>query len=62
MAKRSTLYRLFINAYIPFFSTIKNNRVFSEGIVAPAFNQKGGGIQYEFGFKIEELIIIGYLK
>ena len=30
--------------------------------IAPAFNQKGGGIQYEFGFKMKTLIKIGYLK
>ena len=39
-----------------------NKSIFSSSKIAPAFNQKGGGIQYEFGFNIKTLIKIGYLK
>lgn len=36
--------------------------IFSSSKIAPAFNQQGGGIQYEFGFTIKTLLKIGYLK
>ena len=36
--------------------------IFSSSKIAPAFNQQGGGIQYEFGFNIKTLLKIGYLK
>ena len=36
--------------------------LFRKGIIAPAFNQVGGGIQYEFEFKVSDLLKMKYLR
>lgn len=36
--------------------------IFSSSKIAPAFNEQGAGIQYEFSFTIKTLLKIGYLK
>ena len=36
--------------------------IFSSSKIAPAFNQTGGGIQYEYEFKIYDLLKMKYLR
>ena len=40
----------------------KSNFHFRKGKIAPAFNQTGGGIQYEYEFKISDLLKMKYLR
>lgn len=54
--KDSRARNYFLNKYQ------QSTTIFSKGTIAPAFNQPGGGIQYEFGFLISELLQINYLK
>lgn len=40
----------------------ESNFHFRKGSIAPAFNQAGGGIQYEYEFRVSDLLKMNYLR
>ena len=58
--KNETKRNAFLDDYYEF---INNGEacIFRKGQIAPAFEQKGGGIQFEFGFSIKQLKNMGYI-
>jgi hypothetical protein len=58
--KNQTKRQAFLDDYYEFLSS-DESCIFRKGQIAPAFGQKGGGVQFEFGFSIEQLKKMGYI-
>ena len=58
--KSETKRNAFLDDYYDFINN-DESFIFRKGQIAPAFEQIGGGIQFEFGFSIKQLINMGYI-